>query len=77
MKTAENQNENVIILAKMSLMLILMLALTVACIMCERHQETEHAKKEFKKHINRNYVIGNDSVSIDSNFKVNNNGAHR
>lgn len=70
MKTAENQNENVIILAKTSLMFILMLALTILCVMCERHQETELAKKELKKHINKKYVIGNDTVLIDSNFKV-------
>lgn len=71
------QQERMIILAKMALMVVLMFALTVACVMCERHQETELAKKEFKKHINKKYVIGNDTVLIDNNFKVNNNGTHK
>lgn len=65
-----NQQENIVILAKIAGLLLLMTFTFVVLSMCERHQETELTKKEFKKHINKTYVIGNDSVSIDSNFKV-------
>ena len=67
----EIKEENVIILAKMALLIILMVFTFVILAMCERQQEERQLAKDlYKQHVGKTYVFGNDTISIDSNLNV-------
>lgn len=60
------EKERITILAKFAGMVLIMVVLSVLAAMCDRQREEQlTAEKMYKEHLNKNYKLSKDSVSID------------
>lgn len=67
----EQRNENIVIIAKMAMLLIFMTFIFVVLQMVESHKlEDKRSKDLYKKHIGKNYIFENKPISIDSNLNI-------